>query len=450
MDKLAQGRGFLNKLREKSNISGRVLESINPDFQHIMDRLRSTDEKIRDQASELKTAVRAANSYVRRRDYLMGAHSIAAFHERCRYIAAILDKFKDSIDMKHYKFLLDQFDDEQKQQLFGYDPTKEIKLEEDNASVNDADIQNVITAALKKDAGAIDWLTMNIADPISDVVNNFTNERGIAMRGYEKRFNISFLKELKTKSIAMADKTERFFRYLVSTFKRLATALATRNVNQYIILSKDFIKKFAIYHGMFVEYYSNVVAPLKEQHQKVVDEKRMQEVAAENQKKEDERKEQEKMQEGIEKQFPTPTSVQPAPQQASVPKAQLPSQKEKNDVLNRLDTENEMMDHKPFPLTNKKSHSDFIGKLEIVAMKNDPKLLANEILKYSELIEDDAPEESLKLLSIAEGLLEDKTAGVFDFLKPKEQQKEQIKPIESPEPTQNIEQKVEERQPPLA
>jgi hypothetical protein len=448
MDKLAQNRGFLNKLREKTNLSGRVLESINPDFQEIMDRLRSTDEKIREQASELKTAVRAANSYVRRRDYLMGAHSIAGFHERCRYIAAILDKFKDSIDMKHYKFLLDQFDDEQKQQLFGYDPTKDVVF--DKGDVNDV-IENVITAALKKDAGAMDWLTMNIADPISDVVNNLTNERGIAMRGYEKRFNISFLKELKGKSISMADKTERFFRYLISTFKRLASSLATRNVNQYIILSKDFIKKFAIYHGIFVEFYSGVVAPLKEQHQKMVDEKRMREVAAENQKKEDERKLQEETQAGIEKQFPTQTSVQQAPQQVSAPMRPLPSQKEKNDVLNRLDTENEMMDHKPFPLTNKKkSHSDFIGKLKIVAIKNDPKLLANEILKYSELLEDDAPEESLKLLSIAEGLLEDKTAGVFDFLKSKETQKEQPKPTQSPEPSQDIEHKVEEKQPPLA
>jgi hypothetical protein len=56
--------------------------------------------------------------------------------------------------------------------------------------------------------------------------------------------------------------------------------------------------------------------------------------------------------------------------------------------------------------------------LEKLASNNNPKDLALSILKYSAELEDTAPEESLKLLAIAEGIIEDyKTAGLWDFIK---------------------------------
>src|ERR1700722_296715 len=128
MDKFAQERGIFNKLREKANVTGRILESLNPEFHDMMERLRTTDAKVREHAAQSKDLIRAPKYLVNRRDYLSAAVNLSAFHERGRYIAAELEKFIKSVDLKHYEFLLDQFDDEQKKDLFGYDPNSEINL----------------------------------------------------------------------------------------------------------------------------------------------------------------------------------------------------------------------------------------------------------------------------------------------------------------------------------
>ena len=93
---------------------------------------------------------------------------MSAFHERCRYITAELNRFNQSVDLKHYKFLLDQFDDEQKEKLFGYDPNKEIDLSDEVAAAADGLIN---TAALKKVAGASDWW-FKMTDPIADLATD--------------------------------------------------------------------------------------------------------------------------------------------------------------------------------------------------------------------------------------------------------------------------------------
>src|SRR5258708_6824859 len=243
MDKLAQERGLLNKLREKVDVSGRLLESVSPEFGKTMSRLRHADEKIRSYAEQLRALVRQAKSDVRRRDYLSAAAAMSAFHERCRYIAAELERFRNSIDMKHYKMLLDQFDDEQKEQLFGYDPVKDIKLEE--APKEDAD-DGIVIASLQKQAGLSDWW-FKITDPLADVVHNLTDQRAKAMKALEKRFSVSFLRDLKKNSITIVNNSEKFLHFLLAIFKKLATALATRNLNHYTEDAKKFIEKFAEY-----------------------------------------------------------------------------------------------------------------------------------------------------------------------------------------------------------
>lgn len=53
----------------------------------------------------------------------------------------------------------------------------------------------------------------------------------------------------------------------------------------------------------------------------------------------------------------------------------------------------------------KMNHAKFYKELEKSAAKNDPYLLAAMMLKYSEMIDEDDPQKSLELLSIAEGIL---------------------------------------------
>jgi hypothetical protein len=385
MDKLAQDRGILNKLREEINLSGKALERINPEFEEVMNKLRMSDERIRGFAEDLKSVVRNSASLYRRRDYLAAAKNIATFHERCRYIAAELNRFSKSVNMKHYKFLLDQFDDQQKQELFGYDPSKEIELE-DYSSANDI----AITASLQKSAGVVDWYH-KMTDPIADLAHNLTNERGKAMKMFEKRFSVGFMKTLKQDTERMVQATIRFLSFLLVKFKRLATAVATRNVGAYKQNADDFVSKFAQYDTIFKNYHTKNIMPLKEQHEEY--QRQAEEVAAAEKAK----------QYAAQQVKPNPNlqqELQSGPKPVPQTQTPAPTQQEKENVLNKLDEENE-----PFSLTNqmKKSHNEFIERMNILATKNDPKLLIKEILKYSAKIEDDNLADSLKLIAIAEG-----------------------------------------------
>lgn len=409
MDKFSQNRGLLNKIREKSNISGRILESLNPEFSEMMERLRTADDKIRSHASQIKDAVRAAKSHLNRRDYLSSAMNISAFHERCRWISVELDRFIKSVDMKHYKFLLDQFDDEEKEKLFGYNPNSEIKSDDEVSFVDD----KIITAALQKQAGISDWWH-KVVDPLEDVAHNLTTGRGQAMRAFEKKFSISFLKELKANTIVMVVRTQKFLQMLLTIFKRLGTALAKRNVDQYVQAAKVFISKFSEFHDQFVKYYQKSIVPLKQQNENLIEEKRLAEQEKSRQIEEQAAKSRQQL-DPINKQV---INVSPMQQTPSInPVQQSEKDKALENLRSHLGSED---DNDNIPLELRKIKSTFISKIEKLAELNDPKSLVLSLLKFSEGLEDINLNESLKLLAIAEGIIEDyKTAGIFDFLKEK-------------------------------
>jgi hypothetical protein len=392
MQKDAQQRGWFNKIREKSNITGKILESINPEFAQVMDRLRKTDEKVRDIATDMKDLPKIATKLVNRRDYLSAATKFSTFHEKCRIIAAHLKKFEESINLKHYQFILDQFDDEQKKELFGYDPNKELSLS-DSGDVNDISI----TAALKKDAGLAGWLGFGADNP--------DDARALAMKALERRFNITFLKNLKVSTNTMSARTEEFSSFLLAVFKRLATALATRHIDQYIAFSKEFIKRFARYHELFVKYYTDNIVPLKEQYQKIQAEKQ----AIIDKKQEEIQKQRELDNQGRAAPFPPPyqPSLKPETSSVSTPITNAPvSKQEQENALEKLRQQQGHEDDMPISLTQRKSSIEFINRLEALASENNQIAVLEEMLAYSATLEDESPEESIKILAIAEGLAE--------------------------------------------
>ena len=435
MDKLAQDRGLANRLREKANVSGRILESLNPEFASMMERLRATDEKVRSHADQIKNVVRAAKSHANRRDYLSSATNISTFHERCRFISAELQKFIASVDMKHYKFLLDQFDDEQKEQLFGYDPNKEINV--DDSEANEVD-DKIVTAALKKQAGLSDWWFNNVTDPLADLAHNVTTERGAAMRALEKRFSISFLKDLKANTQIMVVRTQKFLQFLLAIFKKLAVALAKRNVDRYVESAKLFIKKFSEtngYHDRFVKYYETSIVPLKQQQEKLMEAQRAAEEAKSKQMEDaaHQKREQPKLDQGtqdkLHNQFVATTNT-PAPATTSYNPSSTPALQNLREQLGN--EEHEKTEEENLPIDLKKSKVAFISNIEKIA---NAKSLMLEILAYSEELEDADPISSLKLIAIAEGMIDDyKKAGVFDFLKSKETQPPAQPKKEAPDP----------------
>jgi hypothetical protein len=351
---------------------------------------------------------------------------MSAFHEKCRYIAAELDKFIKNVDMDSYEVLLGQFDDEQKERIFGYDPNKELNLNE-VSFVNDMEV----IASLQKQAGLSDWW------------HNLTNERATAMRQLEKRFSISFLKDLKNNSINIFNDSQRFLQFLLTTFKKLATALARGKPSIYISIAKSFISKFDQYHKSFINFYEKNMKPLKQQHEKMVAEKKQAEEQAKTQQEQLAQESALKFQQenaGQQKPFSPP-----AGNKTNMPfdlnKVPISS---KQNTLNKLDELNDPKDQeedKKLPLIQSKQ---FISKIEKVASTNNAKSLMLAILKHSAELENTNPEASLKLLAIAEGISDDmNNAGLFDVFKNKKEekkpeQKEENKPapfsLTPPEP----------------
>lgn len=446
MDKLAQERGIFNKLREKANVTGRILESLNPEFHDMMEKLRLADEKIREHAVNSKELVRSAKSLVRRRDYLSAAVNLSAFHERARYIAAELERFIKGVDLKHYQFLLDQFDDEQKEQLFGYNPTAELNLDE--GSADDIPSLMSVEAALKKQAGLSDWW-FKITDPIADLAHNVTTQRGIAMRALEKKFSISFLKKLKASSGVMVTRAEQFLSFLLRTFKKLAAALAKRNVDQYVSAAKEYINRFTRFHDVFQTYYKDNIVPLKQHYDEIMEQKRLQEQEKSRGIEEEARKKREpgppapSMQPGV-PQVPynrlyEPSAGGPAgpPDISGLPTQPTPAQKRPwpkpsfeftKQEPTQFSSEPEEIEYEepaaPFQLTRRRN-LDFLNTIQKFADADNPKDFVMAILRYSAELEETSPEESLKLLAIAEGIIEDyKTAGIFDWWKKEDETKQ--------------------------
>jgi hypothetical protein len=390
MQKTAQERSIWNKLREKTNLSGKVLESLNNEYQEAMDKVRTTDDKIREHADQIKNLIRSARSHYNRRDYLASAVNMSAFHEKCRYIAFELDKLIKSLNTKHFKMLLELSDEGQKEQLFGYNPNKEIQEEQEQLFVDD----KIISEALQKKAGASDWW-FKMTDPIGDMAANLASGRGRAMKALEKGFYSKFFDTLKKDTNSMVDLSIRFLQTLLLAFKSLATARATRNLKDYAMNAKKLRDSFSPYHNVFIKYYNTNILPLKQYSEEAA-------------------KEQQAKQTQLQEQVVQPNVEQPktSPSADNVPEPPSRSMRSPEEVLDELKEKHgpESDDNVPIPLTQRKAY-EFIASLEKFALNNDTVSCLKTILSYSAELENIQPETSLKLLAIAEGLSENyKTA----------------------------------------
>ena len=404
MNKMAQRRGFFSKLREKANISGKILENLNEEFKTVMDKMRFTDEKIRDVADTLKSDLKEAKTFLNRRDYLNSALKLAEFHDKCRTVAAYLEHFKKSVDVKHYEFLLGQLDEGQKETLFGYDPSKKI-------DVNSLD-DMLTTASIKKDAG------------LSDIWYNIFSDKGQAMRALEKRFSVSFLKDLKINTIDMNAKSAQFLTFVLSSLSKLETGISTRNVDFYVRELDIFLKKFASYNTQFIRYYTKSVSPLKQKYEEIKAAERTAVSIKQMEKEKEEDRIAADLKERAEKASMTsaPASILTQERASSPSITNFPEPKTLDYAKQVKDVSEE---NEPIDLIKKQQ---FISQLEKLS---SPIKMAQEILKYSASLEDIDSEKSLQLLSIAEGILEDyKTAGIFGTEMPGDTGEE----IQAPDP----------------
>jgi hypothetical protein len=250
MDKIAQRRGILNKLREMTNISGIAAEKFfNPQFEEVMDSLRTRDSNIRSIVSgkqleggdpgvdttSMKQLLHSAKSNLNRREFMTAVALLGRFHKKLNEIRTEINELNTKVDAVHHQFLFQDLGDEHKQELESLRNRWAAERAE----------------ALRKEAGIRD-------SAIGDFFHNLTSDRGRALAFYEKRYPKQVGK-LKKDTNTLLARSEALLGQILSSLKEMATARATRNVDSYVRAAEKMKRVFEGYDRNFQNYYNENV-----------------------------------------------------------------------------------------------------------------------------------------------------------------------------------------------
>jgi hypothetical protein len=258
MQKTAQRRGILNKLREKTNLGGIAAENFfTPEFRELMDQLRDgTDDPVRailsgtqignasppDDAISLKDLLKDTKSAINRREYMKAVANLGRFHKKLFEATKILSGFKTNVDGIHEKFLFEGLDDDSKKHLHD------------------------LKGRIGTKAASTDQKYFIKEANIMDFFANIGTERGRALAAWEKRYPKQVGK-LKNDTISMLKRSESLMTNVLSILKDMATARATRNVDKYLLGADKIVKLYSSYDIGFKEYYNaNVKGFLEKQN----------------------------------------------------------------------------------------------------------------------------------------------------------------------------------------
>ena len=219
MNKFAQKRGLLNKLREKTNVTGIAAEKyFSPELSQVMEILREKDNAIRatvaGEAIEgvspvaegpgLKDLLKNAKSALNRREYLKAIYGMSDFHKKATAINTLISSLNLQIDQVHYKFYIEE-DDESRDLLKQHKEELAERFKVRTASI----IRNATLAhndANIKQAG------------IKDFLHNIGTQRGRALAYWEKR-NPAQTKKLKEDTNKIINESQlKMIRKYMKTF----------------------------------------------------------------------------------------------------------------------------------------------------------------------------------------------------------------------------------------
>lgn len=238
MQRTAQKRSLLNKLREMTDVGGIATEKyFNPEFKQVMDQLREIDDGIRAIASgeqvgaasapsdaiSLKDILKSAKSNLNRREYMKAVADLGRFHKKVFDMVHLLSLFRSNIDKIHEKFLFQDLDDDSKKYLQSF----KGRWPEKSAGLKPYFI---------KEANILDFFT------------NIATERGRALASWEKRYP-KRVDKLKKDSASILSLSERMLGIILTSLKDLAKARATRNADNYIAISDKISNAFKNYDG---------------------------------------------------------------------------------------------------------------------------------------------------------------------------------------------------------
>jgi hypothetical protein len=242
MERTAQKRSLLNKLREMTNVSGLAAEKFfNPEFKRVMESLRLKDDQIRSIASgeaigegdpgndpiSLKDLFKSATSNANKREFMSTVADLGRFHKKLFDITQEISQLKFDVDAVHHEFLFKDLDDQRKMQLH------ELKNR----------FARTKRMSIIKEASIMDFF-MNIG-----------TKRGRALAAWEKRYPKQVGK-LKKDTISLLGKTSVALSQTLTSLKEMASARATRNVDAYVKSAEKILKAYQAYDAHFKTYYA--------------------------------------------------------------------------------------------------------------------------------------------------------------------------------------------------
>jgi hypothetical protein len=246
MQKTAQKRSVLNRLREMSNVSGIAAENFfNPQFQEVMENLRAIDANIRSIATgqqiegadpdpgntgdthSLKDLLKSSKSNFNRREYMTAVAELGRFHKKFADIVRQINNLHNKVNEVHHQFLFQDLDEGRKKQL--HDLKNRWAAEE--------------RATLIKEASIMDFFY------------NIGTKRGRALAFYEKRYPKE-VGRLKKETSNLLAKSENMLTQLLSSLKEMAGARAIRNVDKYMTAASKVAKSYEGYDNLFKDYYN--------------------------------------------------------------------------------------------------------------------------------------------------------------------------------------------------
>lgn len=269
MDKTAQKRHSVG-LREKVDIFGRGAEALSPTFAALMEKLRTTDDKIRDVLLDddvkLKDLLKSAKKKFNLREYMQAVADLSTFHEKLESVVDILKVLEFDVDAAHHEFIGNDLPEETLEKLRR--TQERIKAKKTKKAA--------VKVWIKKQAGILDlWGLLN-------------TDREKGLRGWEKRYPTK-MRQLKSQTASLINKSESLFGTLLTSLKEMSSARGARNLDRYLKAAKKITDTFNGYNNQYEKYYEenidNFLSKVLEKEKAISELKKEKEAPAEEVKK---------------------------------------------------------------------------------------------------------------------------------------------------------------------
>jgi hypothetical protein len=258
--KIAQRMGRVQKIREKLNLGGKLMERFHGEFAEIMKMLVENDNAVREKAYDLKGLIKTARSNFNRREYVACCSDLAKFSNAIEFVFKNFTALEQKVKAAHIDFLFKDVDPTHTEYLTNYEKERaEAKEQSEKAD---------------EELAAHDQLTPKTAG-MSDFFAGFS-ERGRLLKSWENLYP-KFAKKFKAATENVLTRGESLRNDLLQALEEMAGYRAGRKVEAYLTCVQKLLKKIKVFVMHYNKYYNENVKALLESFNtgKSIDDARM-------------------------------------------------------------------------------------------------------------------------------------------------------------------------------